>query len=951
MSYGRNEFAVATRLKNDLEARGHHVWFGPERCTPGVDWESEIDKGIDWLSEDPSVGRVMFLMTPHSVRRPNGYCLNELARAVARRLVVIPIMLVTCEPPLSIARIHWLDMTDCIPVEEQHARYEVKFTRLVKALEENKLDFEGTQARLIHMLQPLDFQADLSQHVPNFVGREWVFERIDVWLREPGGSRVFWIVGGPGVGKTAIAAYLCHKRDVVAFHLCKYGHDDKADPRRCVMSIAYQLCTQLPEYERQLASLDLSSEVMKSAGTVFDNLITQPLARLTPKPERTFLIVIDGLDEVTRDGKNELAEFIAAEFARTPPWIKLLITSRPEREVAAPLQKLIPFVLDAEAPENLEDVRQYLDLNLPVAVSDPATRNRTVETLIRNSQGVFLYIRAVLEDLQDGTLDPGSLDDLPLGLGGIFHRFFRRQFPDSHKYNMRIRPILEMVIAARGPLPLKIALSGLNADSNEHGFIASERNSVDVQAMLGSLFPCEDGHLRPFHNSVVNWLMNPQQSGAYYADIRKGHERLADVCWAEFQTNPNEMSPYSLAHLSTHLLELGRLADLLELLLNPASGLMKRWVGEGDGDKGLEVLTRLIDYSEKKKRDRITAAGLRTQIARIHSLRGQYEDAEQWLREALARTSWFRGRRIRAVAFHELGSLSLYRGQVRQAKQCYQVALHLCSFGFPVYRDEIAANLIGQASICREDYNSIKVLDLAAKAAKQARRAGDLAHLIASERLMGTACKTLGRYEQAGSHLWAAFGLAERFDVHLEKARLLLLLGWLNYDLALLEGGVPTEAKQMFMAALTEAERVGDLYCTVEAKIDIGLCLMAEGNTEEGVKWFEPLISILPEDRHKELHTAIRFGLAAAAHQRGESSVAEDLYKSLIAWCEQEGILRWWRLYVGLGAIYWHTGRSKLAEDSWGRALRVAGDISPGKRILAENSIRLCRASPGTAPR
>ena len=131
-------------------------------------------------------------------------------------------MLVTCEPPLSIARIHWLDMTDCIPVEEQHARYEVKFTRLVKALEENKLDFEGTQARLIHMLQPLDFKADHSQHVPNFVGREWVFERIDVWLREPDGSRVFWIVGGPGVGKTAIAAYLCHKRDVVAFHLCKY---------------------------------------------------------------------------------------------------------------------------------------------------------------------------------------------------------------------------------------------------------------------------------------------------------------------------------------------------------------------------------------------------------------------------------------------------------------------------------------------------------------------------------------------------------------------------------------------------------------------------------------------------------------------------------------------------------------------------------------------------------
>jgi hypothetical protein len=59
------------------------------------------------------------LMTPHSVRRPDGFCLKEIVAALNRHLRIIPVMVIWCEPPLLICPIQWLDMRDCVPVPEQ----------------------------------------------------------------------------------------------------------------------------------------------------------------------------------------------------------------------------------------------------------------------------------------------------------------------------------------------------------------------------------------------------------------------------------------------------------------------------------------------------------------------------------------------------------------------------------------------------------------------------------------------------------------------------------------------------------------------------------------------------------------------------------------------------------------------------------------------------------------
>ena len=102
LSYGHDEHAtLAERIKRDLERATHEVWYDVERLRAGMTWDEEIE---DALRKSDCV---ILLMTPHSVRRPNGFCLNEIARALSLRKRIIPVMALVCEPPVTVCRLQY----------------------------------------------------------------------------------------------------------------------------------------------------------------------------------------------------------------------------------------------------------------------------------------------------------------------------------------------------------------------------------------------------------------------------------------------------------------------------------------------------------------------------------------------------------------------------------------------------------------------------------------------------------------------------------------------------------------------------------------------------------------------------------------------------------------------------------------------------------------------------
>ena len=65
ISYGHDEHvSLALRLRDDLKARGHEVWFDEERLQPGHDWEAFIERGLEHLVADKANSAVVLLLTP-----------------------------------------------------------------------------------------------------------------------------------------------------------------------------------------------------------------------------------------------------------------------------------------------------------------------------------------------------------------------------------------------------------------------------------------------------------------------------------------------------------------------------------------------------------------------------------------------------------------------------------------------------------------------------------------------------------------------------------------------------------------------------------------------------------------------------------------------------------------------------------------------------------------------
>jgi hypothetical protein len=309
ISYGHDEhISLAKKLKDDLISLGHDVWFDEQRLIPGCDWETYIEEGLEKVAAAGKNGFVILLLTPHSVRKPDGFCLNEVHRALGRNIAIIPLMVVDSEPPLSICRVQWLDMRECIPISEREERYNVKFEKILNAIEEGKISFDGIQQRLIKYLQPLEFESDIIYHTKKFIGRQWLFDEVRTWLDNNNSQKVFWITGKPGVGKTAISTMIANNfAEVVAIHFCKDNDVNKGEPKKIVKSIAYQLSTQLLDYQAKLNTLNLEEIEGYNPATLFDNLIVEPLSKNFSKPDKPIVILIDGLDEATKDGKNEVA--------------------------------------------------------------------------------------------------------------------------------------------------------------------------------------------------------------------------------------------------------------------------------------------------------------------------------------------------------------------------------------------------------------------------------------------------------------------------------------------------------------------------------------------------------------------------------------------------------------------------------------------------------------------
>lgn len=436
-------------------------------------------------------------------------------------------------------------------------------------------------------------QSLISDRTRDFTGREWVFQQLETW-RVAGQPSVFLLSGGPGTGKTALAARLVQMSDgmvpnppyphlgprcLVYAHFCRARQDDTLNPLSFVTGLSLALANRYPDYAEALTHLGDQNITINAiqrvtsveGGTVqnvviqnlqignlpariaFDRLIRGPLRELCSSPDfhETLWLLVDSLDEaLTLDPDDNLVTLLTHALDM-PEQVSWLMTGR-QSIFGLPTLDLI-----RDAPNDANDVEKYVDRRL-VSWPEPH-RQATAELVKSRSAGNFLYARYVLDDLltaPPGTIDIGKLQ-LPKDLPDIYRQYLQRQLTrNRERWEDRYRPLLGALAVAQG--------SGLTAAqlAGAMGLPRSRTDDVlrDCGPYLSGVAP--EGPFRLYHQSFRDFLVGTDDTSfMVYSD--EASAALAgyfmDQCAKQWTTCSDE---YGLRYTPTHALEAARGADL-----------------------------------------------------------------------------------------------------------------------------------------------------------------------------------------------------------------------------------------------------------------------------------------------------------------------------------------------------------------------------------------------------
>lgn len=557
ISYGHDTHQdFVRRIMTDLTE--HTCWINSEQIHRQPDWRRCLMEALhdcEWT---------LGFLTRHSMR-PGSVTPQELAIANDKNNGCLTTVLL--EPldgwqvPVAVGHAQWVDMSEYATRQHDPAWYTAKLDELRDRLSPALAETYRTEiAALKDWLDPVPQQADIARYVDGFIGRAWPVDILEDWRLHRTGARLFWLTGLPGTGKSAFSAWITatHQGNAVALNLCRWDLRERCDAARVVRTLSWFVARRVQDYRAVLLRLMrwFGREALDSteAATLFDRLLIQPLAHCFDggRTADRLLLVIDGLDEVVsnrgEDGLHTLLDLLRRHGPLLPPWVGVLVTSRPEQPASTVFGDLPMLRIDADAARNRADLRLYAQGWLGGSGRPAAEVEALIDAIDARADGSFIYLRKLREAHENRGLALDK-DSLPDGLNGLYDEWFRRQFPDAERYRSRVAPLLALILAAETPVP-EAVLDEAMADVG--GW--DEVTAADTLQSLGSLFEKRGDGWAPFHKSLRDWLTDRARTPArHLIPSATGHNRLAGLLWRQFvaaAADPNaELSAFLLREL------------------------------------------------------------------------------------------------------------------------------------------------------------------------------------------------------------------------------------------------------------------------------------------------------------------------------------------------------------------------------------------------------------------
>jgi hypothetical protein len=385
--------------------------------------------------------------------------------------------------------------------------------------------------------------------------RERVLEMIQGWaLDADGASRILWLYGQAGAGKSAIAqtiAEYCHQTDNLAasFFFFRVGPDrNTAD--RLFPTLAHQLCLSVPGIAPFISAAMETDPLlpMQSLDIQCERLIIEPFEQIAAKYSAMavprLIVIIDGVDECADEAMQQRFLTLIGDAVyqgRIP--LRFLICSRPELHIRDVFDRMISssstsrLVLDdsvdshASIERYLIDEFERISLEQGLGVYSWPSQG-AIDRLVHNSAGQFIYASTVIRFVEDKYSNPMQQLDIVLGLRAVGSS----PFADLDRLHIEIlsRQPDQVFIANLIAILIVLSTSSHLVTISSIGIINALLNLEEGKAFakLRGLLPLleiSETYICVRHASFLEFLQSPARCGQYYTSAREATRRFLDL--------------------------------------------------------------------------------------------------------------------------------------------------------------------------------------------------------------------------------------------------------------------------------------------------------------------------------------------------------------------------------------------------------------------------------------
>jgi len=380
-------------------------------------------------------------------------------------------------------------------------------------------------------------------------------------------TNMYWLYGSPGLGKTSVANSLCDRlhgsRNLGGGFFCRRDDPVLREPRRVLPTLISKLAAMWGPYGKLVAQA-LKDDPQLNPDSKRGEELLMLLTSVPKPPPRTLVLVIDALDECgdPRTRKPLLSCLLNA--SSNVPWIKVVITSRPEHDIQTFFEQNSVESRDlGKDDENRDDIMLFSRQRMASIASNRYLPSdwpgeESLKQLVDRSGGLFIFVETVYRYVDDPDPNPllarvldGELKEANAELHKLYTIAITSKIGQSiEKFRSLIQAVV--VVASYRALPDETLASLMGLE------VGTVRSWVDGLSSLLYRDGSENGGVRVRHLSVLDFLTGPACPEEFRVHRPKANEEVGLRC---LRMMKKELK-FNICELETSSVENARIPNL-----------------------------------------------------------------------------------------------------------------------------------------------------------------------------------------------------------------------------------------------------------------------------------------------------------------------------------------------------------------------------------------------------